>query len=100
MASWKKRINQLTNIYNLNEGESKRLKGSPVARFINALPKLAGCHNADRTALNNLGVYVTASRNRQGFNQLAGETISTRLFDISHFQGGSRVQFSRQTTLS
>ncbi len=76
----------------MTEAESQALDSSKIAQLIGLLPFIAGCQDADRTALSHLAVWVQAKR---GFarsvydHRLADDSDPLRrLAPIATFSGG------------
>lgn len=85
--------------FRMTEDESQRLFKSKTAKLIAALPLLAGCDQAERTALTHLSVYVLSSRGaaRWIFDHTPEDDVDVfrRLASISTFQGGDQVVLGR-----
>lgn len=58
---WVQTVETVSNAFKLEKKERERLAASKVARLIAALPFLAGCEGAERTALANLSLYCLAA---------------------------------------
>lgn len=80
----------------MSDEEASRFAANKVARLVGLLPFLAGCEEAERTALAHLATYVIAGRGgaRASFDHKPADDRDplARLETISHFQSGdSRI---------
>ncbi|MFZ4617913.1 MAG: hypothetical protein ACOYM2_17165 [Rectinemataceae bacterium] len=79
----------------MTDPEAARFSASRVARLVGLLPFIAGCGEAERTALAHLAVWVAANRGgvRTVFDARPSDDSmpESRLATISAFSGGSAV---------
>jgi len=79
----------------MTEAETARFRGNRVARLIGLLPFLAGCDDAERTALAHIATFVKANRGeaRRVFDHKSSDDSDplARLWAISGFKGGDRA---------
>jgi hypothetical protein len=82
----------------MSEEETQKLKEKNVAKLIAALPFLAECEDAERTAVSHLGTYILSLREtKHYFNATSGDNDSVfkRLRLISNFKGGKKEIIAR-----
>jgi hypothetical protein len=99
--------NRLTGLtalaFRLNADEEARLRESKTARLIAAIPYLAGCQQAERTALSHLATYILSCRNgtRWVFDHTPDDNlhVMTRLSTIMSFQEGDQSIIKRGMSL-
>lgn len=98
-ATWNTVSQAAAAAFRLDAEETFWLVRSKTARLIAALPYLAGCDQAERTALAHVGVYLMASRNasRAVFDHAPSDDadLLRRLATIGHFEGGDPVVLER-----
>jgi len=82
----------ITEAFRLTHDEADRFSASKTAQLIAALPFLAGCDQAERTAVSHLAVYQLSLRgpSRFLFDHAPEDDVDLfrRLACISDFQGG------------
>ena len=59
---WTRLTNQIDKTFRFTPEEFDRFTNNKVARLIGELPFIAGCEDAERTALAHLAIYITAIR--------------------------------------
>lgn len=93
-ALWKRLVELSAEALRMTEAEAERFSTNPVSRLVGILPFLAGCEDAERTALSHLAIWVIANRGgaRTVFDHRPSDDADplTRLEPISHFKGGDR----------
>src|SRR6056297_3234184 len=88
---WDRISEDVANAFSMDEAEKARFKSKDIARLIAAIPILAGCENAERTAVSHLGVYVLSNKDtKHYFNPAVSDNkeIFERLKHISNFTSG------------
>ncbi len=82
--------------------ETRKFQEKPLARLIGKLPFLAGCDDAERTAVAHLGIYLMSCRDTKPyFHPHEGDNghILDRLRLIMSFRGGDRAIIDRGMAL-
>ncbi len=95
-------LNVVSQAFRMDREEAARFAASPIARLIGALPYLAGCDRAERTAVEHLGTYVLSVREtRSAFYATTDDdaTVYDRLAPIMHFEGGDEALLRRGIAL-
>lgn len=89
-ASWEAILEMVAEAHRLSPSELGALRSNSVARLIAAIPYLANCRNADRTAVQHLSTYLTAQAATRIFDHRREDDaeVTARLERISHFDGG------------
>lgn len=91
-SDWLTLTTSIAESLRLTEDESRRLFESKTARLIGALPFLAGCDQAERTAISHLAVYRLSleGATRWTFDHTPEDDVDVmrRLACIASFQGG------------
>lgn len=94
-AIWKRLAATAAEALRMTEGESARFVSNPVARLVGLLPFLAGCDEAERTALAHLATWGVANRGRARavFDHKPADDRDplARLAPIADFAGGDRA---------
>ena len=94
-AVWKNLAHLTSEATRMTEAEAARFGDNPVAKFVGLLPFLAGCQEAQRTALAHLAIWVVANRGgaRAVFDHKSADDRDplARLESISHYLGGDRM---------
>lgn len=92
-AHWNRLSLMIAEAYRLTAEERGRFRRSRIARLVAAIPYLAGCDDAERTALAHLSTLVLASRpsTRKAFDHAPSDDPDpmNRLRTISSFKGGN-----------
>jgi len=92
---WKRLAGLTAEATRMSENETLRFADNKVARLVGLLPFLAGCEEAERTALAHLAVWVVANRGgaRATFDHRPADDRGplARLAAISHFEGGDKA---------
>ena len=57
-ATWSKIADSVADAFRMTPHEREWFHNKPVARLIAAIPLMAGCHDAERTAVAHLGTYL------------------------------------------
>ena len=99
--SWDTVIEMVAEAHRLSPSELEALRRNRTARLIAAIPYLAECRNADRTAVQHLSTYLTAQVATQIFDHRRedDQRVAARLERISHFDGGKRSVIERGLNL-
>jgi len=95
---WKTMYEAIAITFRLSEEETKHLAASKIARLIGELPLIAGCKDAERTALAHLSIYLTAARGgKSWFNHQKSDNsdINSRLKLGMSFIGGDEKIIGR-----
>jgi hypothetical protein len=90
---WNMISEDVANSFRMDDEEKKRFKEKRIAKLIGSIPFLAGCKDAERTAVTHLGTYVLSCRETKHYynaNELDNETVFERLRLISTFKGGNQ----------
>ncbi len=88
---WETVVGMMCQTFRFTPEETIAFSASPTARLIAALPHIAGCEDAGRTALAHLSVYLTAIRGGwEVFDHRPDDNgdILSRLRLIMTFKGG------------
>jgi hypothetical protein len=89
---WEEISGRVAEAFRMTAGEQEALRGGMIARLIAAIPFLAGCEEAERTAVAHLGTYLLSIKETKPyFNAHDGDTstVLERLRLISDFKGGN-----------
>ncbi len=102
-ALWGKLADIAVDSLRMTDGEAERFRSSRVARLVGLLPYLAGCEDAERTALSHLATLVIAGRGeaRRAFDHCPADDAEplARLRTVSDYKGGDEAIISRGLTL-
>ncbi|MBU0926392.1 MAG: hypothetical protein KKA67_01455 [Spirochaetes bacterium] len=83
----------------MSDAEAARFRSNRVAKLVGLLPFLAGCDDAERTALAHLAVFAIAGRGeaRRVFDHSPADDAEplARLRTIADFKGGQRAVIDR-----
>jgi len=91
--NWAEISSAVAAAFRMNEEEAARLREGRIGRLIAAIPFLAGCDEAERTAVAHLGTYLLSIKETKPyFNAHRGDGASPleRLRLISDFKGGDQ----------
>lgn len=89
--SWDILCSRISRVFLLNDVETKRLYGSNTARLIGAIPYVAGCEEAERTAFGHLCLYTAELRAGHGPGDHTPDdekSLMGRLRMLTSFKGG------------
>lgn len=89
--SWDILCSRTARVFRLENAEIARLRDSSTARLIAALPYVAGCQEAERTAFGHLCLYMAEIRAGHGPGDHTGgdeESLMGRLRMLADFKGG------------
>lgn len=89
--SWDILCSRIARVFRLDDAETKRLCGSNTARLIGAIPYVAGCEEAERTAFGHLCLYIAELRAGHGpgdHTQDDEKSLMDRLRMLTNFKGG------------
>ncbi len=101
-AQWDAIVGSTGAAFRMDEEETTWLRTKPIARVIAAIPFLAGCRNAARTAVTHLGTYLLSIKETKPFFNASHEddgNILDRLQLISSFDGGDQRIIDRGMAL-
>ena len=90
---WDRMSDDLAEAFRMPEDEKDRFKNKALAKLIAAIPLMAGCDDAERTAVSHLGTYILSNRGtKHYYNADPGDNTSVfeRLRLISNFKGGNQ----------
>ncbi len=99
---WESIVGATAATFRMDTVESEWLRTKPIARLIGAIPFLAGCRNAARTAVAHLGTYIMSIRETKPYFNASSQddgSILDRLQLIGHFDGGDRAVIERGMAL-
>ncbi len=83
----------VNDTFHLSDDEQKNLMDNNVAKFIAALPFVAGCEDAKTKALSHLSIYLAEIRGQGSLCEESAEAVSTVYEDLgvlSTFDGGNQ----------
>lgn len=89
--SWDILCSRVARVFRLDDEETKRLSGSTTARLIGAIPYVAGCEEAERTAFGHLCLYMAELRAGHGPGDHTPndeKSLMNRLRMLANFKGG------------
>ena len=92
-ATWNEVADSLADAFRMQPHEREWFKNKPVARLIAAIPLMAGCHDAERTAVAHLGTYLLSIKSTKPyFNATTADDtdIFERLRLGTNFVGGDQ----------
>lgn len=99
---WEKVSEDVATAFRMDAEERKWFKNKGLAKLIAAIPFLAGCEDAERTAVSHLGTYILSIREtKHYFNP--GPADNTSIFERlrlgSNFKGGDQRIIKRGMSL-
>ena len=97
-AKWVEISDRVARAFRMSEEERARFESSKVAQLIAALPYLAGCEDADRTAVAHLGAYLLSIKETKPYFHARPEDDASpleRLWLGANFKGGDRAIIER-----
>jgi hypothetical protein len=100
--TWDAISDAVAKAFRMTDDESVFLKNKDIAKLIAALPFLAGCEDAERTAVAHLSTYVLSWRETKSyFNAQPGDngSVFDRLRLIMSFKGGDHEIIERGMSL-
>lgn len=92
-AAWNEIVTAISRTFRFTEAEETAFSSNETAHLIAAIPFIAGCDEAERTAIAHLSVYIAAIRGgRTIFDHTETDDgdILNRLRLIMQFKGGNR----------
>jgi hypothetical protein len=98
-ANWKEMVGFFADQLQMDAENAEWLRNTQVAQLLAELPYLAGCRDADRLAYAHVGTLLLASRSPQVFGHRAGDSLESRLFTVSHYDGGDAEIVTRGLAL-
>lgn len=66
-ATWNQIADSLADAFRMQPHERAWFRNKPVARLIAAIPLMAGCHDAERTAVAHLGTYLLSLKSTKPY---------------------------------
>ncbi len=90
-SKWMEISERVAEAFRMTPDERERLSQGRIAKLIAAIPFLAGCEDAERTAVAHLGTYLLSTRETKCyFNARSedGTSVLERLRLGSNFKGG------------
>ncbi|HAE21693.1 MAG TPA: hypothetical protein DCG47_05135 [Spirochaetaceae bacterium] len=99
---WLEIAGDLAAAFRMDASEAEALRGNRIARLVAALPFLAGCEDAARTAVAHLGTYLLSVRETKGWfcaTPADGSSIMERLRLGASFKGGDKDILERGMSL-
>jgi hypothetical protein len=97
-SSWAAISESVALAFRMDAEESRSFKEGRIARLIAAIPFLAGCEDAERTAVAHLGTYLLSVRETKPYFNARpedGASALERLRLISDFKGGDQKIIER-----
>lgn len=98
-ATWNRLCGLTAKAFRFDAEETQRLHNNRTPRLIAAIPFLAGCHQAERTALAHLAIYVLSCKpgTRLVFDHQPADDqeVMARLAAIMRFEGGDPAIIER-----
>lgn len=91
---WDEISDHVAEAFRMTAEETRRFKEKDVARLIGSLPFIAGCEDAERTAVAHLGTYIlSVKETKPYFNPHRGDNtdIFERLRLGMNFKGGDKA---------
>jgi len=100
---WEKLSEKSAEALRMTEKEAQAFRANKIARLVGLLPFVAGCDDAERTALAHLAVFVVANRGqaRHVFDHSPADDAEplARLRAIADFRGGDAATLERGMAL-
>jgi hypothetical protein len=99
---WESIVGATAAAFRMDSAEAEWLRTKPIARLIAALPFLAGCRHASRTAVAHLGTYLMSIRDTKPYFNASSQDdgdILDRLQLIGNFDGGDKGVIDRGMAL-
>jgi hypothetical protein len=87
-ANWPEMVEFFSDLLEMDTESHDWLQQTKVARLMAELPHIAGCADPDRAAYAHVSTLLVASRNPKVFGHRSSDTLRSRLFAVSHFDGG------------
>lgn len=100
--TWARISNDLAAAFRLDAAEAGALKVNRIAKLVAALPFLAGCEDAGRTAVAHLGTYLLSVRETKPWfcaRPEDGASLFERLRLGANFKGGDEAVIRRGMSL-
>ncbi|MCK5673716.1 MAG: hypothetical protein KAH95_10075 [Spirochaetales bacterium] len=92
---WENVLNRAGAVLNFGIEKKKQVQNSKMAKFIAAIPYLAGCNKATETSFSHLIIYLMSlhesAKDIYFHNSEDDKDIYSRLFPISSFLGGDKI---------
>jgi hypothetical protein len=92
-STWAEVSTSVAEAFRMTPEEKEWLRGGRVAKLIAAIPFLAGCEDAERTAVTHLGTYILSIRETKPYFNARpedGTSVLERLRLGSNFKGGDK----------
>ncbi len=100
--AWRTICDSLAAAFRMDDAERAWLREKPIAQLIAAIPFLADCKNAHRTAVAHVGTYILSVRETKPFFNARSEddnSVLDRLRLGMHFDGGDQRIIDRGMAL-
>lgn len=100
--TWGAVASDLAAAFRMDAAEAEALKGNRIAKLVAALPFLAGCDDAGRTAVAHLGTYLLSVRETKPWfcaRPEDGASLFERLRLGANFKGGDEAIIRRGMSL-
>lgn len=95
---WAELSDSVAAAFRMSAEESAWLRQGRISKLIAALPFLAGCEDAERTAVSHLGTYILSTRETKPYFYATSEdsvSVLERLRLGTNFKGGDRKIIER-----
>jgi hypothetical protein len=93
-AKWAEVADSVADAFRMKPHEREWFRNKPVARLIAAIPLMAGCHDAERTAVAHLGTYLLSIKETKPYFNARPEDdvdVFERLRLGMNFVGGDQA---------
>jgi len=93
-SKWAEISGRVAEAFRMTTEEKERFAGGRIARLIAAIPFLAGCADAERSAVAHLGIYLLSTRETKRYFDTRPEdavSVLERLRLGSNFIGGDKA---------
>lgn len=99
---WEELSKDVAAAFRMSEKEAEKLYDKKVAKLIASIPFLAGCSDAERTAVTHLGAYILSNRETKHYynaNTTDNESVFERIRLMDTYKGGNRNIIERGMSL-
>lgn len=98
---WDGLLNTVSHAFNLTDDEKMKVGKTKIAQLVAAIPYLAGCEDAERTAVTHLGTYLLTIRTNQIYDHKPSDDVDLlrRFKMIDNFIGGDSKIINRGLNL-
>lgn len=100
-GKWDSILDMVSLAFSLSAEEKKRVKATKMAQLIAAIPFIAGCEDAERTAISHIGTYILTVRTEKVFDHQPSDDkdLFRRLQMINNHIGGNKKLIKRGLNL-